>query len=62
VPRHVHQLHGAVGFCFEHDLAVLTRYLQYRRYEPTGFGATRRRLGAHLAQIPSLAVEASAHR
>jgi alkylation response protein AidB-like acyl-CoA dehydrogenase len=62
VPRHVHQLHGAVGFCFEHDLAVLSRSVQYRRYEPTGSGETRRRLGAHLALIPSLADEASGSR
>jgi hypothetical protein len=28
VTRVCHQLHGAVGFCDEHDLSVLTRYLQ----------------------------------
>jgi hypothetical protein len=28
VTRICHQLHGAIGFCDEHDLSVLTRYLQ----------------------------------
>jgi hypothetical protein len=28
VTRICHQLHGAVGFCDEHDLSILTRYLQ----------------------------------
>jgi hypothetical protein len=54
VPRHAHQLHGAVGFCLEHDLAFLNRYLQFRRYQPTSHRDTRSRLGAYLDDIPSV--------
>jgi hypothetical protein len=54
VPRHAHQLHGAVGFCLEHDLAILNRYLQFRRYQPTSHRDTRSHLGQYLNDIPSV--------
>lgn len=54
VMRHIHQIHGAIGFCFEHDLAVLSQHLQFRRYQPLPLSQTRARLVEHIDDIPSL--------
>jgi hypothetical protein len=44
VLRTSHQLHGAVGFCDEHDLSVLTRHAQPLLRLPFGLEATTERL------------------
>ena len=54
VMRHIHQIHGAVGFCFEHDLAVISQYLQFRRYQPVPLSQTRSMLVEHIDDIPTL--------
>jgi hypothetical protein len=41
-----HLLHGAIGFCTEHDLAVLTRCVQADLRLPTGLEATAEQLAA----------------
>ncbi|OZD00411.1 hypothetical protein CH281_18720 [Rhodococcus sp. 06-221-2] len=54
VMRHIHQIHGAIGFCFEHDLALISQYLQFRRYQPVPLSQTRARLADHIDDIPTL--------
>ncbi|MDQ0691363.1 acyl-CoA dehydrogenase family protein [Arthrobacter sp. W4I7] len=54
IMRNAHQIHGAIGFCFEHDLAVLSQYLQFRRYQPLSLGRTRSALGDYIDEIPTL--------
>jgi hypothetical protein len=54
VLRHIHQIHGAIGFCFEHDLAIQSQYVQFRRYAPHPLAETASLLGRHLDAIPSL--------
>lgn len=54
VMRHIHQIHGAIGFCFEHDLAVISQHVQFRRYQPVSLSRTRVLLGERLDDIPMI--------
>lgn len=54
VMRHIHQIHGAIGFCFEHDLAMISQHLQFRRYQPLSLSRTTALLGQRLDDIPAL--------
>ena len=44
VLRICHQLHGAIGFCDEHDLSVLARHVQPRLRLPAGLETTTEHL------------------
>jgi hypothetical protein len=44
VLRVCHQLHGAIGFCDEHDLSILTRHVQPQLRLPVGLEATTEHL------------------
>jgi hypothetical protein len=65
--RHAHQVHGAVGFCYEHPLAVLSMWSQYRRYtpltEPSTLGMLSRQLDdvAMIFDTNSVAHTATGH-
>jgi hypothetical protein len=50
VLRTSHQLHGAVGFCDEHDLSVLTRHLQPLLRLPHGLEASTDQLMVAIAE------------
>ena len=50
VLRTSHQLHGAIGFCDEHDLSVLSRHLQPQLRMPAGAEATMEALDAAVAE------------
>jgi len=49
--RHAHQIHGAIGFCDEHPLAVLAKSVRVRQYMPLTVDATALLLVDHLDQI-----------
>lgn len=49
--RHAHQIHGAIGFCDEHPLAVLSKSVQLRQYVPLTVDATMLHLLDHLEQL-----------
>jgi Acyl-CoA dehydrogenase, C-terminal domain len=50
VMRTAHQLHGAIGFCDEHDLSVLSRHLQPQLRMPAGVEATMEALDIAVAE------------
>jgi alkylation response protein AidB-like acyl-CoA dehydrogenase len=49
--RHAHQIHGAIGFCDEHPLAVLAKSVRVRQYVPLTVDATALLLVDHLDEI-----------
>jgi acyl-CoA dehydrogenase len=51
VLRTAHQLHGAIGFCDEHDLSVLSRHLQPLLRLPTDLEVTTARLLAAIDEV-----------
>lgn len=51
VLRTCHQLHGAIGFCDEHDLSVLSRHIQPQLRLPAGVEATTERLLAAVDEL-----------
>jgi Acyl-CoA dehydrogenase, C-terminal domain len=50
VLRTGHQLHGAIGFCDEHDLSVLSRHVQPQLRMPAGVESTMEALDAAVAR------------
>lgn len=54
VAAHAMQIHGAIGFCFEHDLSVQIQMLQFRRYAPLPLIKTTARLGTLVDRIPTI--------
>lgn len=51
VLRTCHQLHGAIGFCDEHDLSVLSRHVQPQLRLPGGVEATTEHLLAAVEEL-----------
>lgn len=51
VLRTCHQLHGAIGFCDEHDLSVLSRHVQPQLRLPGGLEATTEHLLAAVEEL-----------